>query len=63
MHFAYSATIMNILRTCCVPVLIAAGVTLLIGISKEIYDSTQPGNKFDWDDLMADILGILVSII
>ena len=36
----------------------AAGVTvLIIGIGKELYDYADYG-KFDWKDLLADVIGI-----
>lgn len=38
-------------------------VTLVIGIAKEVYDSTRPGNFFDWKDLLFDCLGIGLAMI
>ena len=41
----------------------AAGVTvLIIGIGKEVYDYFDYG-KFDWKDLLADIIGIGVILL
>jgi uncharacterized protein YfiM (DUF2279 family) len=37
---------------------LAAGITLSLGISKEILDSRDLQNHFSWKDLIADIAGI-----
>jgi uncharacterized protein YfiM (DUF2279 family) len=36
----------------------AAGATLALGISKELYDRSRPGKRFSWRDLLVDVLGI-----
>lgn len=40
-------------------VLFALGLSLF----KEMYDSTQKGNKFDIMDLSADLVGILIGLL
>ena len=59
LHFIVSAVIMLCL-TFIAPNYIAAIITLLIGIIKEIYDCIKPiPSGFDRLDILADILGIL----
>ena len=43
---------------------IVLGVLLAVtfAICKELYDSNQLNNKFDWYDILADITGILFGI-
>jgi len=36
--------------------------SLTIGLTKEIYDSTQKSNRFDTKDLLADILGSYIGV-
>ena len=39
------------------------GITsLTLGLAKEIYDSTQKNNKFDYKDLFADIIGTFLGV-
>jgi len=42
---------------------LAAIFTFAIGIGKELYDSRQPDNYFDWFDLLSDGIGIITGII
>ena len=42
---------------------LAGGITLSLGISKEIFDSKDPKNHFSWKDLIADIAGIGLGFI
>lgn len=37
-------------------------VPLSVGVAKELFDSTQPGNEFSWGDLAADAIGTAVGI-
>ncbi len=34
------------------------GVTLSLGIAKELFDTRKPGGFFSWKDFTADILGV-----
>ncbi len=42
---------------------IGGGVTISLGIGKEIRDARQPGNHFCWKDLCADVLGVAVGLV
>ena len=46
---------------------VSLGIVTLIGLGKELYDSKQPGNRFDWKDLLmtveGGIFGCLLGII
>lgn len=62
LHFIVSATIMLCLSFI-LPNWIAASVTLLIGIIKELYDCVKSNpTGFDKLDIFADILGILTIL-
>ena|SRR6187455_510551 len=39
------------------------GTGITVGILKEVYDSTQPHNKFDLKDLRASALGSLTAAV
>lgn len=41
----------------------ATGLTLGLGISKELYDRSQSKGLFSWRDLLADLAGIGVGLI
>jgi len=41
----------------------ACGITLSLGISKELYDRSHPDNRFSWKDLIADLAGITCGLI
>jgi len=43
--------------------LISAGVSLAIGIGKEIYDRGKPKHVASWKDLVADVVGIGVAML
>ena len=70
-HFAASALgmffgyyIMHLL-SCPFWPCIAGGVLfgLGLGLGKEIGDMLSPGNKWDWTDILADILGLAAGTI
>ena len=42
-------------------VIIGAGFTFALGLSKEFYDSRHQNNFFSWKDLTADLVGILIG--
>ena len=44
-----------------IPFYYAMLIVFLIGLLKEIFDSTQQDDKFDVKDLLADILGIIIE--
>jgi len=43
--------------------LLAVGITLGLGLSKEIYDSSRAKGAFSWKDLLADVAGITAGLI
>ena len=44
-----------------IPFYYAMLIVFILGLSKEIFDSTQQDDKFDVKDLLADILGIIIE--
>ena len=42
---------------------LAVGITMGLGISKEIYDNSRSKGAFSWKDLLADVAGITVGLI
>lgn len=38
-------------------------ITMIIGISKEIYDKFSPDHNAEWNDIVADVLGSISAII
>lgn len=45
------------------PWLVAALITLSIGIGKEIYDKISKKGHPEWKDLLDDLIGILIGIL
>lgn len=45
------------------PPVMALFFTVLVGIGKEVYDSYQPDNTFDWKDLLFDSIGAVIGVI
>lgn len=43
--------------------LVGTGLTALCAFGKELYDSKQEGDKFDWMDILADGIGFAVALI
>ncbi len=37
--------------------------TLSLGVAKEFYDKSRPGNYFSWKDILADLTGMAVGLI
>ena len=42
---------------------VAALITLTIGVSKEIYDKVSGKGYAEWEDLLADIVGIIIGVL
>jgi len=40
-----------------------AGITFSLGLAKEIIDSQSEGNRFDMQDLAANVAGIVLGIV
>lgn len=45
------------------PTWVAAIVTLLIGIGKEVYDKISNKGYAEWKDLICDLIGILIGVL
>lgn len=59
LHFSISFILCSLLMIICSGSLLAPGITILIGIGKEIYDIYKPQpTGFSGKDLFADFLGI-----
>jgi len=43
-------------------VIMGAGFSFTLGLSKEIYDSTRRGNRFSYKDLLANLAGIFAGV-
>ena len=41
----------------------AALITLAIGIGKEVYDKVSGKGHPEWEDLVADLVGIMIGIL
>jgi hypothetical protein len=59
LHFVISAFLIIFLSK--FGIIEAVIITFILGLLKEIYDKRN--NNFDWKDLIANILGILVGYI
>jgi Na+-translocating ferredoxin:NAD+ oxidoreductase RnfD subunit len=42
---------------------VAALITLVIGIGKEVYDKVSKKGCAEWKDLAADVVGIIIGIL
>lgn len=45
------------------PWLAAAGITFAIGVGKEVYDMVSGKGCSEWEDLLADVVGILIGVL
>ena len=43
--------------------LIAMGTTVSIGLFKELYDSRKMDNRFSWQDMTANMIGIVIGFV
>ncbi len=41
----------------------SVGLTISLGVAKEVHDSRQPRNHFCWKDLTADLAGVAVGVV
>ena len=63
LHFLCSAIIMGICSVFFNPML-SCFIALAIGLLKELYDCHKPNpTGWDWHDLLADTIGIIVGMI
>ena len=61
-HIIVSAVIMVILSLF-IPKILAAIITICIGIGKELYDKYSGKGCSEWEDLLSDFIGILIGIL
>lgn len=61
-HIVVSAIIAVVLNLF-LPWWVAALITLAIGIGKEVYDKLSGKGCAEWEDLVADVVGILIGIL
>ena len=59
-HIILSA-ILTVVAIVLLPVWVAVGVVLAIGIAKEIYDKVSGRGCAEWKDLVCDIIGIIIG--
>ena len=45
------------------PWLAAASITFAIGVGKEVYDMVSGKGCSEWEDLLADLVGIMIGIL
>ena len=62
-----SAAVMLLFRligsAICESIISAALVAMGMGVTKEFADSLNPNNKWDWFDLLADLIGAIIGIL
>lgn len=62
LHILFSVIVMTVLKLL-LPCWIAALITLLVGILKElIWDKWLKKGTPEWRDLMSDIIGIIIGV-
>lgn len=61
-HVVVSA-IITVALNLFLPWLVAALVTLCIGVGKEVYDKVSGNGHPEWKDLAADLVGILIGVL
>lgn len=60
-HIILSA-ILTVVAKWLLPVWVAVGVVLAIGIAKEVYDKVSGKGCSEWKDLICDVLGIVIGV-
>lgn len=61
-HIVVSA-IITVALNLVLPWWVAAGITLTIGIAKEVYDKVSGKGCVEWNDLVADFVGIVIGVL
>lgn len=61
-HIVVSAIIAVALNLC-LPWWVAGLVTLAIGVGKEVYDKVSGKGCAEWEDLAADVVGIIIGVL
>ena len=60
-HIILSA-ILTVVGKWLLPVWVAVGVVLAIGIAKEVYDKVSGRGCAEWKDLVCDVVGIVIGV-
>lgn len=60
-HLVLSMLITKVLQLF-LPLYIAALITLIVSLSKEVYDKISGKGCADWKDIICNLLGILIGI-
>lgn len=61
-HVVVSAVIATVLSLF-FPWWVAGGMTFAVGVGKEVYDMVSGKGCSEWEDLLADVVGILIGIL
>ena len=61
-HVVVSATIAVVLNLI-LPWWMAGLITLAIGVGKEVYDKVTGKGHAEWEDLVADVVGIVIGLL
>lgn len=61
-HIVVSA-IMTVVLSLFFPWWVAAGMTFALGVGKEVYDMVSGKGCAEWEDLLADVVGILIGVL
>lgn len=61
-HIILSA-ILTVVAKWLLPVWVAVGVVMAIGIAKEIYDKLSEKGCCEWKDIMCDLIGIVIGVL
>ncbi len=48
---------------CCILAMYRVDVAIVAAITKEYADSKSPNNKWDWLDILADVVGIIIGVL
>jgi len=63
LHFSFSALILMGIYLAADNLIIAVTLTLAIGFAKEMVDHSKITNKFDWFDMLANVVGIVSAVV
>ena len=61
-HIILSA-ILTVVAKWLLPVWVAVGVVMAIGIAKEVYDKVSGRGCSEWKDLICDVIGIIIGVL
>ena len=61
-HIVVSA-IMAVVLNLILPWWVAGLITLAIGVGKEVYDKVSGKGHAEWEDLVADVVGVVIGLL